>query len=129
MLCKHNPAYFKSLFDFLSALKSTDGEPRALASFLKLGWTRYDPVNQRYLGITVWICFIGPRSEDACTQFSSANHSLQSDMIINHCRTTEFMCCSINGENMSWMFCQKPLYCIERKKTCGGLGEVTVSQT
>lgn len=92
MLCKHKPAYFQSLFDFLFALKSTDGEPRALASFLALGWTIYDPVNQHYLGITIWICFLGSRSEDTCTQFSSANHRLQSDMIINHLRTTEFMC-------------------------------------
>ncbi len=74
MLCKHKPAYFQSLFDFLSALKSTDGEPRALASFLALCWTSYDPVNQHYLGITIWICFLGLRSEDTCTQFYSANH-------------------------------------------------------
>ncbi len=71
MLCKHKPAYFQSLLDFLSALKSTDGEPRALASFLALGWTSYDPVNQHYLGITIWICFLGSRSEDMHTIFFS----------------------------------------------------------
>lgn len=57
MLCKHKTAYSQSLFDFLSALKSTDGEPRPLASFFTLGWTRYGPVNQHYLGITIWISF------------------------------------------------------------------------